>query len=110
MQVWRGGLTKHWHPAFNADNALYSTSVLCNDRRADKRQNRQQERGGDHVDLHFGTLHLGPLPFWRSEERRVGKECVSTCRSWWSPYHYKKTGKHLHSTAYVINRTHRNNS
>src|SRR3546814_13952818 len=25
-------------------------------------------------------------PF-RSEERRVGKECVSTCRSRWSPYH-----------------------
>src|SRR3546814_12969923 len=30
----------------------------------------------------------------RSEERRVGKECVSTCRSRWSPYHYKKK-KHL---------------
>src|SRR3546814_2475621 len=25
----------------------------------------------------------------RSEERRVGKECVSTCRSRWSPYNYK---------------------
>src|SRR3546814_21002284 len=25
----------------------------------------------------------------RSEERRVGKECVSTCRSRWWPYHYK---------------------
>src|SRR3546814_14168304 len=25
--------------------------------------------------------------FERSEERRVGKECVSTCRSRWSPYH-----------------------
>src|SRR3546814_5290964 len=25
--------------------------------------------------------------FNRSEERRVGKECVSTCRSRWSPYH-----------------------
>src|SRR3546814_11324881 len=23
----------------------------------------------------------------RSEERRVGKECISTCRSRWSPYH-----------------------
>src|SRR3546814_14240930 len=28
--------------------------------------------------------HRQPL---RSEERRVGKECVSTCRSRWSPYH-----------------------
>src|SRR3546814_15826934 len=26
----------------------------------------------------------------RSEERRVGKECVSTCRSRWSPYNTKK--------------------
>src|SRR3546814_7291750 len=26
-------------------------------------------------------------PRRRSEERRVGKECVSTCRSRWSPYH-----------------------
>src|SRR3546814_18389529 len=26
----------------------------------------------------------------RSEERRVGKECVSPCRSRWSPYHEKK--------------------
>src|SRR3546814_20643495 len=26
-------------------------------------------------------------PVTRSEERRVGKECVSTCRSRWSPYH-----------------------
>src|SRR3546814_12050574 len=27
------------------------------------------------------------VPYMRSEERRVGKECVSTCRSRWSPYH-----------------------
>src|SRR3546814_3012909 len=26
----------------------------------------------------------------RTEERRVGKECVSTCRSRWSPFHEKK--------------------
>src|SRR3546814_20792056 len=30
-----------------------------------------------------GLCHTVP----RSEERRVGKECVSTCRSRWSPYH-----------------------
>src|SRR3546814_19048649 len=29
----------------------------------------------------------------RSEERRVGKECVSTCRSRWSPYHQQKKTK-----------------
>src|SRR3546814_13776151 len=30
---------------------------------------------------------LGGRPITRSEERRVGKECVSTCRSRWSQYH-----------------------
>src|SRR3546814_7418301 len=38
----------------------------------------------DTPDLNF----LGRIfPITRSEERRVGKECVSTCRSRWSPYH-----------------------
>src|SRR3546814_11694255 len=32
----------------------------------------------------------------RSEERRVGKECVSTCRSRWWPYHYKKKTIYTH--------------
>src|SRR3546814_21030132 len=32
----------------------------------------------------------------RSEERRVGKECVSTCRSRWSPYNSKKNTNHTH--------------
>src|SRR3546814_15947110 len=38
----------------------------------------------------------------RSEERRVGKECVSTCRSRWSPYHYKKKARYAHDTLYYI--------
>src|SRR3546814_18100079 len=40
--------------------------------------------------VYFALLQLllgvAALRF-RSEERRVGKECVSTCRSRWSPYH-----------------------
>src|SRR3546814_12343604 len=41
----------------------------------------------------FGKGELKTIKDWfsayleRSEERRVGKECVSTCRSRWSPYH-----------------------
>src|SRR3546814_11491589 len=31
----------------------------------------------------------------RSEERRVGNECVSTCRSRWSPSHEKKKPQHM---------------
>src|SRR3546814_18515169 len=36
----------------------------------------------------------------RSEERRVGKECVSTCRSRWSPYHHTKN-KNKQKTNYT---------
>src|SRR3546814_19971165 len=40
--------------------------------------------------------HLTVTPhLYRSEERRVGKECVSTCRSRWSPDHKKKTNKKI---------------
>src|SRR3546814_6310590 len=38
-------------------------------------------RSGDPGNVFIGRLSA------RSEERRVGKECVSTCRSRWSPYH-----------------------
>src|SRR3546814_7908945 len=38
-----------------------------------------------------GSIKVDSIPdqgtTFRSEERRVGKECVSTCRSRWSPYH-----------------------
>ena len=34
-----------------------------------------------------GALHPMPVVRFRSEERRVGKECASMCRSRWSPYH-----------------------
>src|SRR3546814_6550303 len=62
-------------------------------------------QASSHLDLTISTVgeahsrprrSLNPLfvewlmgwpPGWRSEERRVGKECVSTCRSRWSPYH-----------------------
>src|SRR3546814_13979713 len=37
----------------------------------------------------------------RSEERRVGKECVSTCRSRWSADHYKKNRKLIHSNIII---------
>src|SRR3546814_11314649 len=37
----------------------------------------------------MGVLPLNFVDGQRSEERRVGKECVSTCRSRWSPYHSK---------------------
>src|SRR3546814_7148954 len=51
------------------------------------------------VGYMIGLYAIGAVGLWdkltqtfalvlvRSEERRVGKECVSTCRSRWSPYH-----------------------
>src|SRR3546814_19179240 len=57
------------------------------------------------IDVTIGLLGLkafsaavlggfGSLPgAVRSEERRVGKECVSTCRSRWSPYHSKNNSR-----------------
>src|SRR3546814_14236505 len=36
---------------------------------------------------HAGVRQADDLAQIRSEERRVGKECVSTCRSRWTPYH-----------------------
>src|SRR3546814_17710572 len=51
------------------------------------RYNAQVQRGVDD-DFQRGENSFDE---WsgRSEERRVGKECVSTCRSRWSPYHEK---------------------
>src|SRR3546814_8230026 len=49
-----------------------------------------QDLGTQRIDQHVTRLaaQLGQqLEDIRSEERRVGKECVSTCRSRWSPYH-----------------------
>src|SRR3546814_8137256 len=47
--------------------------------------------GDDRGDAAGGGEELGGLGVddrqIRSEERRVGKECVRTCRSRWSPYH-----------------------
>src|SRR3546814_15933259 len=42
---------------------------------------------------HEGVV-LAITAVFRSEERRVGKECVSTCRYRWSPYYSKKKIKH----------------
>src|SRR3546814_15043263 len=46
---------------------------------------------GNRVLMHvYSDRDPGQAYLFRSEERRVGKECVSTCRSRWSPYTSKK--------------------
>src|SRR3546814_15019547 len=70
-------------------------NLLRRDMMADKPDGA---RGRDDKDLHDGpdTPSQGgssggtiarQVGSRRTEERRVGKECVSTCRSRWSPYH-----------------------
>src|SRR3546814_14145751 len=42
---------------------------------------------GDELAVLFRRARLEDARAGRSEERRVGQACVSTCRSRWSPYH-----------------------
>src|SRR3546814_1551859 len=53
------------------------------------RLGRPRRQVGQREEAHLRDLRrIGrDGPPLRSEERRVGKECVSTCRSRWSPYH-----------------------
>src|SRR3546814_20702282 len=53
-----------------------------------------------------GMINAVIRPGERSEERRVGTECVSTCRSRWSPYN-KKQNKHRMETGRYIDTHHK---
>src|SRR3546814_1128711 len=64
----------------------WSSDVCSSDLGADRgqAQDRWPQQQGP-CDL--ARYRRRPQAEVRSEERRVGKECVSTCRSRWSPYH-----------------------
>src|SRR3546814_1831228 len=57
-----------------ADVALHQPGLLEDGQMLRGRGRRHRQQVGQPAEI-------------RSEERRVGKECVSTCRSRWSPYH-----------------------
>src|SRR3546814_11989890 len=52
-----------------------------------------QAQGSDALWLVSVDPQKRDIKVVRSEERRVGKECVRKCRSRWSPYHQKKQKK-----------------
>src|SRR3546814_2091973 len=72
----------------------WSSDVCSSDLRtaAYAGRSRRPRRDGAGDDALARTVRVtagqpSPVIVGRSEERRVGKECVSTCRSRWSPYH-----------------------
>src|SRR3546814_1745875 len=62
---------------------IFDRRAIDQDRRG--RGGAEHAVGIDLLDMGTGGQHRDDR--LRSEERRVGKECVSTCRSRWSPYH-----------------------
>src|SRR3546814_15669094 len=67
---------RHWQLACHQSDLPEPGSYVCFDLCGER---AVILRGTDGVIRTFHNV--------RSEERRVGKECVSTCRSRWSPYH-----------------------
>src|SRR3546814_16872772 len=70
--------SKSFHTSGERHGQHESASILQGDR---------YHIGKFQLDVVGGSPRSGHGGSARSEERRVGKECVSTCRSRWSPYH-----------------------
>src|SRR3546814_1367939 len=86
-----------WSSDVCSSDLLDVLGQIDDDRTRTARRGDVESLGDDRADL-GRVLHqvivLGAVArqadgvgLLRSEERRVGKECVSTCRSRWSPYH-----------------------
>src|SRR3546814_14162599 len=79
----RSGRSRPWN-YFRGKFTLFRTTLSRSSRDRSERAVTIPSLSADGIPL---------LPLWygrpRSEERRVGKECVSRCRSRWSPYHEK---------------------
>src|SRR3546814_17236898 len=90
-----GDWCKEKNLVYVVDNTLV-TPLLCTGKSmgASLVVNSLSKHIGGHGNALGGTVTDTGLYDWsdyrniaeRSEERRVGKECVSTCRSRWSPY------------------------
>ena len=88
-----GGLQRRGRPGGRAVLAnkhfTQSSAIICRELCV-RKVLPNQPRFSLPVSLSFYTLNLSGTSCWlrgRSEERRVGKECLRLCRSRWSPYH-----------------------
>src|SRR3546814_10603729 len=73
---------------WSADNWTFGGAVGANDPNNDGANQFSVSIDGSAAVSSGVTLDKNvTIDSLRSEERRVGKECVSTCRSRWSPYH-----------------------
>src|SRR3546814_20069756 len=75
--------------AFASQSGNYNNSLIVQNGAGNEAVLAQAGNYNVSVIDQAGSDHVANVAQYRSEERRVGKECVSTCRSRWSPYHYK---------------------
>src|SRR3546814_14516992 len=80
--------TECFVPGYSVDGRGGSPSVF-GERRFSFSTSRFVDRSSGSIHASFRRTKF-LIAMLRSEERRVGKECVSTCSSRWSPYHSKK--------------------
>src|SRR3546814_19177160 len=73
--------------AFPCDLAAFSTSSLVSRPSRPVPLIEDGSRPCSSTSRRTAGERVSACALSRSEERRVGKECVSTCRSRWSPYH-----------------------
>src|SRR3546814_9402564 len=87
-----GDLLAAWRaaaPDLSFAAAMTPQVALCAGDLAPRQRAMPDFQGAANYAYHLDAGKLAALltRHARSEERRVGKECVSTCRSRWSPYH-----------------------
>src|SRR3546814_12061248 len=82
QEIWLYAIWMHNHVDSQVNGDFYPIeSRYCIQHSIGLSSPRKDARGDGLARSYSGTR------MDRSEERRVGKECVSTCRSRWSPYH-----------------------